>query len=202
MTSSRIKHYTKKNEWHKKSIPFVASFFQNKCQRCNRLTNQEEGAIHHLKYTGHDYERELDDLLDKEAIIWVCKKCHQFEHVAYTSSDVDYKIKHSGYCAVCNKFSWYAWYKLGFGRMAGLRPSVSPFCDNCIDILIKENVFTIEKINGRQFIAFQPRESRTEKGEILCEHLKVKFDKDEWGDRKTKDNWQNSNKNDQLNLPL
>ena|SRR5690554_147013 len=202
MTSSRIKHYTKRNEWHKRNIPIVSSFFQNKCQRCNRLTNQEEGAIHHLKYTGHDYERELNDLLHKEAIIWVCKKCHQFEHIAYTSSEVDYKIKHSGYCAVCNKFSWYAWYKLGFGRLAGHPPSEAPFCDKCINLLSKENVLILLKIKGRQFIQTQPRELRTEKGIMYSDHIKARIEIDVWGDKKIKDNWQNSNKNDQLNLPI
>jgi len=200
MNSVLKKHYTERNDWHKANIPLVASYFNNQCQKCNRLTIPQKGAIHHLQYTGFDYKKTVDELLKNKAITWICKKCHEFEHIAYKSSEVNYKTKHSGYCSVCNKFAWFAWYNFGFGRLAGIGPSQFPLCKKCTNLLICENVLIKEQIDGKKFVNFQSNGLRTEKGQLIYDKIKIKLKDDEWGDRKLKENWQNSGHGGQINL--
>ena len=199
-------HYTERNDWHKNNMQLASVHFKNKCQICGRKTDLKSGAIHHLKYTGNDYKKSFEKLIAQNAITWICKECHKFEHIAYSSSEVNFKTKHSGYCAVCNSFSWYGWYKLGFGHIGGQEASPFPLCNKCLEVLIKTKLL----IKGRagtyggrdigEFINFTNPEEREEKGEWLLIEVNKKIKSDSFGDRKIKENWQNSSTGEQLDM--
>jgi hypothetical protein len=200
MKESTKNHYLERNNWHKINVPKVALLFENKCCKCARKTTEEEGAIHHLQYTGFDYKKTAEELINKNAIIWICKKCHAFEHIAYNLNEVNYKTKHSGHCAVCNKFAWHAWYSLGFGRAIVSRPNKFPLCKKCKEILIKENVLITIIYDGLKFTKFQGKEFRSPKGRIICKYLKKKVKNGVYGNIDLKETWQNKGNDEQLNL--
>ena len=199
-------HFKERNDWHKNNIQLASAHFKNQCQICNRKTDIKTGAIHHIQYTGHDYKKSFESLIEKKAITWICKECHKFEHIAYSKSEVNFKTKHSGYCAVCNSFSWYGWYKLGFGHMGGQKESPFPLCNKCVEELIKTKVLVRERgstYGGRdigEFINFTNPEEREEKGKRLLLEVNKKIKDDIFGDRKIKENWQSSPKGEQLDL--
>jgi hypothetical protein len=200
MKESTKNHYLERNNWHKINVPKVALLFENKCYKCSRKTKEEEGAIHHLQYTGFDYKKTAEELIAKNAIIWICKKCHVFEHIAYSINEVNYKTKHSGYCAVCNKFSWHAWYTMGFGRAVHSRHNRFPLCNKCKETLIKENVLESIIYKGIQFTKFRNKELRSPKGKLICKHLKKKVKIGIYGSLELRENWQNQRDGEQLNL--
>ena len=208
MSENSINHYKERNDWHKNNIKLASEYFKNQCQICNRITTIKNGAIHHLQYTGHDYKKTFEKLIEQKAITWLCKECHKFEHIAYSKSEVNFKTKHSGYCAVCNSFSWYGWYKLGFGHMGGQNESPFPLCDKCVEELIKTKVLVRERgttYGGRdigEFINFTNPEERDEKGKRLLLEVNKKIKNDVFGDRRIKENWQISSSGEQLGLLL
>jgi len=203
MNEELKEHYKQRDEWHKRNVALVAEFFKRTCQFCNRKTNLKNGAIHHLKYTGNDYKKSFEKLLEDKAITWICKECHKFEHIAYTIEEINYKMKHSGYCAVCNSFSWHGWYKRGFGRIAGLRHDSFPLCDACLEVLIECNVLKREakNINGTDYdiIYFDNFLNLSDKAKYLCKEISKKIKANVFGDRALKVNWQNKH-GDQLGL--
>ncbi|MCB0650915.1 MAG: HNH endonuclease [Saprospiraceae bacterium] len=131
-------HYKKKAEWHKENTPVMSKIFNEKCQECGSDANSKIGVIHHRQYTGNDYEKPLEKLLADNAIEWLCKNCHKKKHVALNREEVDLRIKHSGFCAICNEFSWHAWFKLNKGVTHG-RGSF-PICNKCLDFLLSKEV--------------------------------------------------------------
>ena len=115
--------YKEKHAWMKNNIPILAKKFDYKCQRCDIETTSKNGTIHHLKYTGFDYQKSVERLLKTKSILWVCKDCHKREHTALNINEVNQKIKHSGNCLLCLDFTWRAWFT---------KPSLElPICKNC-----------------------------------------------------------------------
>lgn len=194
------KLFKERANWHRVNKSIVSSYFNNTCQKCDRLTSPKAGTIHHLQYTGFDYNKSGNELIKRKAITWLCKKCHKFEHIAYNLSEVNYKIKHSGYCAICNNFSWYAWYRLGYGRYGDSRPSPFPLCKKCSELLIKEGVISIQIINDRKFLDVHSRERWSEKGVLMIDGVLNKDKKADWGDPNQKEKWQNHKNEGQLSL--
>lgn len=194
MNEEAAEHYKKRNDWHKTNTPLVAAHFNNKCQFCSRPTNISKGAIHHLQYTGNDYKKTYEKLIEDKAITWICKECHKLEHIAYTTAEVNYKTKHSGYCALCNSFSWYGWYKRSFGRVSGLRPDDFPLCNPCIEVLVKNKVLIrgFTNIDGyeMEWIRMSDLEKLEEKAKILLAEINKKVDANLFGDRTIKEKWQ------------
>lgn len=135
---SKQQLYKEKADWHKENTSKMAVLFNNTCQECKCIADEKSGVIHHLQYTGHDYKKTLEKLLSDNAIIWICKICHQKEHVAFTRAETGQKFRHSGFCAVCDKYAWYGWRKLSWANF--------PICSSCVKYLLKEKVFVIKKI--------------------------------------------------------
>ena len=138
--NEKTNHYKKKADWHKKNASKMAEIANYKCQKCTRDADLKSGVIHHKQYTGNDYKKTLEKLIQTDAIEWLCKECHKFEHVAYTPDEVSFRMKHSGYCVCCNKFEWRSWFYNGnhtFSR------NVFPLCKKCKKQLIDLGLMTV-----------------------------------------------------------
>jgi hypothetical protein len=188
-------HYNQKDDWHKANISLAAEHFGYQCQICRREARKSTGVIHHLQYTGHDYKKPFEKLLQQNAITWICKECHKLEHAAYERSEVNFKSRNSGFCAGCDCFSWYGWYKIGFGR-AITKPSPFPLCDHCLEVLIETRVLIRDQADigfGRMAncIRFGEPENAGEIGKLLMRGIVKKARIGLFGDPKQKQNWQN-----------
>jgi len=139
MKNKKISLNSEKNIWHIHNKPLMAKKFNNICQKCNTKTTKLTGVIHHVQYTGFDYKKSLDILLADNALQWICKTCHKKEHTAISREQVTRKIKHSGFCAICNQFSWHSWYRMS----NDIIENSFPICNSCLNLLTKNKILLI-----------------------------------------------------------
>ena len=182
---SRISHYKKKADWHKKNTPLMADLFKNQCQECSDSADAKSGVIHHNQYTGHDYEKTIEKLLSHNAIKWLCKTCHKIEHIAISRDQVNIRIKHSGFCALCNRFAWHAWFKVELGHKKQYGHYNFPICNGCLKFLLNEGILSEYTLRGedwsRNLIAWGNLKSLSKGQELLYKSLRNKIDKDSFG---------------------
>lgn len=152
---SRIKHhYKERADWHRKYIDEMVLLNNNTCQICSCPADKDSGAIHHKKYTGHDYKKELQHLINLDAITWICKLCHKKEHIAICRTEVNYKFKNSGFCILCEKFAWKAWFNINLSNKIHDGHKNFPLCLKCQKKLIEINVLKQENYRGQLWTVF------------------------------------------------
>jgi hypothetical protein len=152
---SRIKnHYKERANWHKKYIEEMAVLNNNTCQICSSTADKDSGAIHHKKYTGHDYKKDLQHLISLDAVVWICKLCHKKEHIAICRTEVNYKFKNSGFCILCEKFAWKAWFNINLSKKIHVGYRNFPLCLKCQKRLVKMNILKQEKFRGQLWTFF------------------------------------------------
>ncbi len=125
--------------WHSRHIKEVTNIFDNTCQMCGCNPPDKKGVAHHLSYPKDYWLIPLDQKVKEGIITFVCKDCHQKSHTADTYQEYkDDKLKHSGYCTVCNDFAPKMWKRY--------HPDNFPFalCKPCLKDL-KEGRLTITK---------------------------------------------------------
>ncbi len=110
----------------------MAKHCNYKCENCNISTTLKTGVIHHTKYTGNDYDKQLSRLLETSAIQWLCKECHKRAHTAVKPEETDIKIKNSGNCIHCLDFTWNAWFTI--------RDWQIPICSSCFKQLLDQGI--------------------------------------------------------------
>jgi len=160
--------YNEKAEWLKKNIPILGKRVNNICQRCNCKTQLSNATIHHTQYTGHDYKKSLDKLLEHNAIKWVCKACHKLEHTAFKEDEYDQKIKNSGNCILCLKFTWKAWNTIPDLKI--------PICRKCgVDLWTREIIITVKEGSDPEIIAIM-KDLGEELGDHETDDRKMTFD--------------------------
>ena len=173
-------HYNEKANWLKLNTPLAAIYFKNTCQKCNKHTHEKNGAIHHLKYTGHDYKKTFEKVIADEAITWICKTCHKKEHVAITPEEVTYNLKHSGFCALCDKFAWQAWFKVSMGTKHYVGNDNFPLCNKCLKNLVNLNILKeyVDQL-GYKYVFWS--DNKTELSQIAVETNKLLLSRIEKG---------------------
>jgi hypothetical protein len=149
MTEGLKQHLKEKSDWHIKNKPIAAEYFKNICQDCGTITNKKTGSIHHNQYTGHDYKKTFEKLISHNAITWLCKSCHHLRHAAFSSDEVDDRMKHSGFCAICKSFTYRIWYD----RKVFFKKKGAPLCNKCIKYLFDLGILI--KITGGEECSYK-----------------------------------------------
>lgn len=174
----------KKYKWHKENTPKMAELCLNRCQVCGNFADYKKGVIHHIQYTGNDYDTSLEKLIERKAIKWLCKICHKIEHIATNRTDVSYKIKHSGFCAICNEFAWKAWFNVQLGHNYYIGNNNFPICKKCREILIKNKILSVIELpkSKRKITTWGNLKNLNLTQRKLWEKSKPKIFRDEFGD--------------------
>ena len=170
-----------KFKWHNDNTPRMAARYNNTCQRCDTYANKNLGVIHHKQYTGHDYKKTLDKLIADDAIEWLCKLCHKKAHTATKREEVDLKIKHSGFCTLCKKFSWHAWFKVELGIKYLYGSKNFPLCNGCRDSLLDHKILTWLELPHRKCVYWGDYKHWNKNQWLIFRSLKNKIEREEFG---------------------
>lgn len=124
-----------KREWHKKMKARACQYAGEKCQNCHKSTRVSSGVIHHLEYPAGVYEKDVEELIDDEICVWLCRECHLQIHLAHSLEESQQHLKNGGHCQYCKKLVFGGWDR---AKTLGLDYCICKGCYKAIKAIEKQ----------------------------------------------------------------